>query len=151
MLQSPIDGVVTRMSATLGASVDPGATACRDLRSHHALDILLSVTPTEAARVHPGAKTTLSAGQSGVGEPLGVGTVIDVSGTIDSATRSVTVRVQAPTTRRPLRVGETVFGAIAVVYHVGGDRHSRRSARAGGRQSSRCSSSTRTASRTRAR
>jgi hypothetical protein len=33
---------------------------------------------------------------------------------VDTATRSVAVRVQAPTTTRPLRIGETVFGAIAV-------------------------------------
>jgi membrane fusion protein (multidrug efflux system) len=40
--------------------------------------------------------------------------VTDLSGTVDTATRSVTVRVQAASTRRPLRIGETVFGAIAV-------------------------------------
>ena len=118
IIKSPIDGVVTRMSATLGASVDP-AQPLVEISDPTKLDILLSVTPTDAARVHPGAKTTLSAGQSAVGEPLGYGTVIDVSGTIDSLTRSVNVRVQAPTTRRMLRIGETVFGAIAVASRPG--------------------------------
>ena len=79
-----------------------------------ALDILLSVTPTDAARVRPGAKVAMSAGQTATGEPLGVGSVVDVSGTVDSTSRTVAVRVQAPTTRRPLRIGETVFGAISV-------------------------------------
>ena len=37
-----------------------------------------------------------------------------VIGVVDTTTRSVAVRVQAPTTRRPLRISETVFGAIAV-------------------------------------
>jgi membrane fusion protein (multidrug efflux system) len=112
-LKSPIDGVVTRMSATLGASVDP-AQPIVEISDPRALDVLLSVTPTDAAHVRPGAKVSLSAGQSANGESLGVGSVADVAGTIDSATRSVAVRVRAPTTRRPLRIGETVFGAIAL-------------------------------------
>jgi membrane fusion protein (multidrug efflux system) len=112
-IRSPISGVITRMSATLGASVDP-AQPLVEITDPRALDILMSVTPTDAARVRPGARTTLSAGQSASGEPLGVGSVVDISGIVDSTTRSVAVRVQAPTTRRPLRVGETIFGAIAV-------------------------------------
>jgi membrane fusion protein (multidrug efflux system) len=48
------------------------------------------------------------------GERLGVGTVVDVAAAVDTTTRSVAVRVQAATTTRPLRIGETVFGLIAV-------------------------------------
>lgn len=113
ILRSPIAGIVTRMSATLGAAVDP-AQPLVEISDPSALDVLLSVTPTDAARVRSGAKVSLSAGQSASGEPLGVGTVVDISGTVDSTSRSVAVRVQAPTTRRPLRIGETVFGAISV-------------------------------------
>jgi len=113
VLRSPIAGVVTRMSATLGAAADP-AQPLVEVADPSALDVLMSVTPTDAARIRPGAKVTLSAGQSANGEPLGVGTVMDVSGTVDSTNRSVAVRVQAPTTVRPLRIGETVFGSIAV-------------------------------------
>ncbi|MGE5732749.1 MAG: efflux RND transporter periplasmic adaptor subunit [Gemmatimonas sp.] len=113
ILRAPIAGIVTRMSATLGASVDP-AQPLIEISDPSALDVLLSVTPTDAARVRPGAKVSLSAGQTASGEPLGVGSVVDISGTVDSASRSVAVRVQAPTTRRPLRIGETVFGAISV-------------------------------------
>jgi RND family efflux transporter MFP subunit len=112
VLRSPIDGVVTRMSATMGATADP-AQPLVEIADPKSLDVLLNVTPTDAARVQPGAKVTLSAGQSASGEPLGVGTVIDIAATVDSATRSVPVRVEAPTTRRPLRIGETVYGAIA--------------------------------------
>src|SRR6185503_5403676 len=103
-LRSPISGVITRMSATLGASVDPAAPLV-EITDPTALDILMSVTPTEAGRIRVGAKAALSAGQSLEGEALGIGSVVDVSGTVDSTTRSVAVRVQAPTTRRPLRVG----------------------------------------------
>jgi cobalt-zinc-cadmium efflux system membrane fusion protein len=113
VLKSPIAGVVTRMTAAIGGSVDP-AQPLVEIADPRALDVLLSVTPTEAARVQPGMKVALSAGQSAAGEPLGVGTVADISGTVDTTTRSVAVRVQAPTTRRPLRIGETIFGAIAV-------------------------------------
>ena len=113
VLAAPIAGVVTQMSATIGASVDP-AQPLVSIADPTAVDVVLSVTPTEAARVHSGMKVSLSAGQSAAGEPLGVGTVAEVSGTVDTATRSVAVRVQAPTTRRPLRIGETVYGAIAV-------------------------------------
>ena len=113
ILRSPITGIVTRMSATIGASVDP-AQPLVEVSDPSALDVLLSVTPTDAARVRPGGKVALSAGQSASGEPLGVGSVVDISGTVDSTSRSVAVRVQTPTTRRPLRIGETVFGAISV-------------------------------------
>ena len=112
-LRAPIGGVVTRMSATIGAAADPSQPLV-EIADPSALDILLTVTPSDAGRVRPGAKVNLSAGQSASGEPLGIGTVVDVGGTVDSATRGVTVRVQAPTTRRPLRIGETVFGQIAI-------------------------------------
>lgn len=112
-LRTPIGGVVTRMNATIGAAADPSQPLVQ-IADPSALDILLTVTPTDAGRVRPGAKVNLSAGQSASGEPLGVGAVADVGGTVDSATRGVTVRVQAPTTRRPLRIGETIYGQIAV-------------------------------------
>ena len=113
IIKAPISGVVTRMSATIGAPVDP-AQPIVEISDPSALDVLLSVTPTDAGRVHSGSKVTLTAGQSAAGEPLGVGSVVDVAAAVDTTTRSVAVRVQAPTTRRPLRIGETVFGAIVV-------------------------------------
>jgi RND family efflux transporter MFP subunit len=113
IIKSPISGVVTRMSAALGASVD-AAQPLVEVSDPSALDILLSVTPSDAARVRPGARVALSAGQSAGGEPLGIGGVADVSATVDSATRSVAIRVQTTTTRRPLRIGETVFGSISI-------------------------------------
>jgi RND family efflux transporter MFP subunit len=115
-LHAPIAGIVTKMSATLGATADPSQPLV-EISDPTALDVLMNVTPTEAARVRTSAKVALSAGQSASGEPLGIGVVADISGTVDSASRSVAVRVRAPTTRRPLRIGETVFGAITVAVH----------------------------------
>jgi RND family efflux transporter MFP subunit len=113
VLKAPIGGVVTKMNGTLGAMVDPSQPLV-EIADPTAVDVLLAVTPTEAGRVRKGAKVMLTAGQSAGGELLGVGAVADLSSTVDTATRSVTVRVQAPTTRRQMRIGETVFGAIAV-------------------------------------
>ena len=111
ILKSPIAGVVTRMSATLGAAADPSQPLV-EVSDPKTLDVILGVTPTDAARVQRGARVELSAGQSAGGEPLGIGAVTDISATVDSTSRSVPVRVQAATTRRPLRIGETIFGAI---------------------------------------
>jgi membrane fusion protein (multidrug efflux system) len=116
ILESPISGVVTKLNATLGASVDP-AQPLVEVADPTSLDILLNATTTDAGRTLPGAKVTLTAGSTATGEPLGVGTVVDVAAMIDSAARGVAVRVQAAATRRPLKIGETVFGAVAVVTH----------------------------------
>src|SRR5207237_2848502 len=79
--------------------------------------ILLNVTANDAARLRPAAKVTLAAGQNATGDPLGIGSVVDIGGSVDTSSRSVNVRVQAPTTRRPLRISETIYGQIAVAVH----------------------------------
>ena len=116
VLRSPIAGVVTRLTAVLGASVDVNQPLV-EVADPSALDIVFTVTPTEAARVRPSATVSLSAGQKGGGDPLGSGTVFQVSAAVDSATRGVSIRVRAPSTRRPLRIGETIFGQIVVATH----------------------------------
>ncbi len=115
-LTSPINGVVTRLTAVLGASVDVNQPLV-EVADPSALDIVFTVTPGEAARVKPGAPVTLSAGQKSGGEPIGSGTVFQVAASVDTATRGVSVRVRAPGTKRPLRIGETVFGQIVVGDH----------------------------------
>lgn len=116
VVRSPLGGVVTKMTAVLGATADV-AQPLVEVADPAALDILLNVTPNDAGRIRRGAKVTLSAGQNATGEPLGIGSVVDVGGTVDTASRSVSVRVQAPTTRRPLRISETIYGQIAVAVH----------------------------------
>jgi len=110
-IASPIAGVITRVNASVGTTADP-ATVLVEVADPSALDIIFSVTPTQAGQVRVGATVSLSAGQNAAGEPLGVAKVVDVGGIVDTATRGVTLRAQAPTTRRPLRIGETVFGQI---------------------------------------
>ncbi len=113
-IRSPISGVVTRLSTSLGASVDPSQSLV-EVSDPLATDVLLSVTPTDAARVRTGMRVTLNAGQASTGEPLGSGEVSEVAGTVDTTTRSVEIRVSASAPRRVLRIGETVYGSIAIV------------------------------------
>jgi len=116
VLHAPISGVITRLNAPLGAQVDIGQPIV-EVADLGALDIIFNVSPSDAARIASGASVTLSAGESAKGEPLGVGHIIDVGGAVDSTTRSVAVRAQAPPTARALRIGETIFGEIATAVH----------------------------------
>ena len=111
VLRSPISGVVTRLDAPIGASIDVSQPVV-EVADLNALDIIFNVSPTDAARIAPGASVTLSAGESAAGERLGVGRINDVGGTVDSTTRSVAVRAQAPSGSRALRIGETIYGEI---------------------------------------
>lgn len=115
-VRSPISGVVTMLNAPLGASVDITQPIV-EVADLNALDIIFNVSPSDAARIAAGASVTLSAGESAKGEPLGIGNITGVGGTVDSATRSVAVRALAPPIARALRIGETIFGQIATSVH----------------------------------
>lgn len=116
-LRSPLNGSVTKLNATLGSFVDANQQLV-EVTDTRALDLILTTTPTDAAKIHTGAPVRLAAGQSATGEALGGGSVASISATVDSATRGVAVKVRATATPRPLRVGETIFGEIAVGTHT---------------------------------
>ena len=111
VLRAPFDGIVTRMDAALGASVDASQLLV-EVADPSALDIVLRVTSGDAARIRPRAVVRLSAGEGARGETLGTGTVLEVAGAVDSSTRTVSVRVRGRSLTRALRIGETVFGEI---------------------------------------
>lgn len=113
VVRAPFSGVITRMNASIGASADVNQPLV-EIADLNALDIVFNVAPADAAHMAPGAAVTLSAGANAGGEPLGVGRLVSVGGTVDSATRSVEVRAQAPAGARPLRIGETIFGQITM-------------------------------------
>jgi membrane fusion protein, heavy metal efflux system len=113
VLRSPVAGVVTRMSAVLGASADAGQTLV-EVADPSAFDAVLSLGPAESGDVHAGAHVVLSAGEKPGGESLGTGTVASVAATVDSTARSVAIRVSLKTPRRSLKLGESVYGEIAV-------------------------------------
>ena len=116
-LRAPLAGVVTRQSAMLGASVDATQTLVEvaDLTS---LDVMLTFSPADAARVKIGALTALYAGASASGDPVSSGRVGDISAAVDSASRGVLVRVAVGERKRQLRIGETLFGRVGVSEHA---------------------------------
>jgi membrane fusion protein (multidrug efflux system) len=113
VLRSPVSGVVTKMTAVLGAPADAGQVLV-EVADPSAFDVVLSLGPTEAADVHPGSRVTLAAGEKTGGEPLGTGTVASVGATLDTTSRSVGIRVSLTSPKRSLRLGESVYGEIAI-------------------------------------
>jgi RND family efflux transporter MFP subunit len=110
-LRAPLAGAVTRMNAVLGAAVDASQPLVA-IADPWALDILLTVSPAEAAQIHEGNPVTVSAGEGATGEPLGQGAVSGVAAIVDSVSRAVAVRARLERPGRPLRIGESVFGRI---------------------------------------
>src|SRR3989475_614451 len=116
-LRAPLAGVVTRMSAVLGASVDPSQPLV-EVADPAALDIVFNVTPPEAGAMHGGDSVTVKAGEGAGGESLGAGVVTTVGAAVDSVSRAVPVRARIARPARPLRIGESVFGAIVTAVHA---------------------------------
>lgn len=113
VLRSPVGGVVTRMTAVLGSPADASQVLV-EIADPSAFDVALSMGPAEAGAVHPGARVTLTAGEKAGGESLGAGTVASVGAALDTASRSVPIRVNVTSPARTLRLGESVYGMIAV-------------------------------------
>lgn len=112
VLRSPVSGVVTRMTAVLGAPADAGQVLV-EVADPSAFDVVLGLGATEASAVLPGARVNLSAGQTTGGEPLGTGVVASVGVAVDTGSRAVPVHVTVTSPRRALRLGESVYGVIA--------------------------------------
>ena len=119
-LRAPIAGVVTRMTAVLGGSVDASQMLV-EVADPVALDILFNVSPAEAGRIRTGDTLTLTSGEGTRpgGESLGAATVVSVAAAVDSASRAVAVRARlGHATTRVLRIGESVFGRIVTGVHA---------------------------------
>lgn len=116
-LRSPIEGVVTRLTATLGSNVD-GTAALVEVADPRFIDIVLNVSAAEAAQLTIGAPVTLTSGAAEGADTLGTGVVTTIAGAIDSVSRTVAVRVGAPKTVRALRIGESVNGRITLEQRV---------------------------------
>jgi RND family efflux transporter MFP subunit len=117
-LRSPISGVVTRLTAVLGQSVD-AAQPLVEVADPESLDIVLAVAPAQAARIHAGDSVKLAAGSNAGGEPLGRGIVTSVALAMDSATRTIMIRTRLAHPDRALRIGETIYGLIDVALRKG--------------------------------
>jgi len=110
-LRAPLGGVVTRMTAVLGASVDATQPLVQ-VADPEALDVVFNVSPAEAAEIRDRDSVSLSAGETLRGDPLGAGVVTGVAAAVDSLSRAVAVRVRLRRSERPLRIGESVFGRL---------------------------------------
>ncbi len=116
-IRSPIDGVVTRVSALLGAGVDAGQPLV-DVTDVSALDIALTLSVSDAERVKAGQQVVLRAGSDATGAAIATGRVVNVAGAVDSASLGVTARVELPGATSAVRIGETVFGRVMVGEHA---------------------------------
>lgn len=112
-LKSPIAGVVTRVNAVMGASVDP-SQAVVAVADPNALDLVFGLSVDAAGHVHAGDSLLALAGEQGTGDTLGPGRVQEVGVAVDSVSRTVMARAHLTHGRRALRIGETVFARIAV-------------------------------------
>jgi RND family efflux transporter MFP subunit len=111
-LRAPITGVVTRMNAVVGASVDPAQVVVA-VADPEALQLQLQLSPADAASVRPGAAVTFFDSDAPSASQVGRGLVATVGAAVDSVTRSVPIRVRVVSTSRPLRLGETLSGQVA--------------------------------------
>ena len=117
VLRAPIAGVVTRVAAVLGASADAGA-ALVEVADPSVLDVVLTLAPGDAGRVRTGQAVSFFAGAAASGAPVATGHVVDVAAVVDTASRGVAARVAVGDAKRRLRIGETLFGRVAVAEHA---------------------------------
>ena len=110
-IRSPIAGVVTQVTAVLGATADP-AQALVQVADGDVLDLVLTLPPAQAAMLHAGARVELL-GEGKGASALGEGTTTTIGGVVDSATRAVIVRAAVRRSVRRLQIGETVAVRIS--------------------------------------
>jgi RND family efflux transporter MFP subunit len=115
-LRSPIDGVVTRLNAVLGASADP-AQVMVEVSDPSAVDAILVLSPADASRAKVGDLVQLHAGAAASGAALATGRVADISAAVDTASRGVPARIEITSGAGAVRIGQTLFGRIAVAEH----------------------------------
>ena len=115
-IRSPFAGVVTRLTAAVGASVDAGQPLV-EITDPSVLDVVLPVSPAVAGRIRHGQRVDLLGGTGQDTARIGVSQVADVSAIVDSLSRSVSVRLTLLSSSRVLRIGETVFARVMVAQH----------------------------------
>jgi len=113
VLRAPIAGVVTQVTATLGATADP-AQALVQVADVSALDFTFSVMPAQAARMRRGALVTLFEDSRASSSAIAEATIVAVGGAVDSASRAVIARAELKHASRTLQIGETLTARIAV-------------------------------------
>jgi RND family efflux transporter MFP subunit len=113
VLRSPISGVVSRVDAALNAMADP-AQPLVEVVDPRGLQLVFSVPPDQAGRIHPGTEVRVSSGRAGSGGLLGTGRVTGISAVIDTVSGSVDVRATLVNPLGGLFAGEDVSGLFTV-------------------------------------
>ena len=118
-LRAPLAGVVTRMSAVLGESVDAGQTLV-EVADPTALDVVFNVSPAEAARIQVRDTVYLRIGEATGADDVGSAEITSVALAVDSASRAVAIhaRLIESSPARALRIGESVAGHIVTGVHA---------------------------------
>jgi RND family efflux transporter MFP subunit len=117
-LRAPLAGVVTRMTAVLGAAVDANQPLV-EVADVAALDVVFNVSPGQAAQIQTRDSVHVTAGEGEGSEAVGQGSVTAVGAAVDSSSRAVAVRARIGRPARPLRIGESLFGRIVTAVHAG--------------------------------
>ena len=116
-LTAPIAGVVTRLTAVLGANVDVGQLLV-EITDTQSLDVQLFLSPSAAAKVRSGQNVAFREASAEDAPTVAEGKVVDVSAVVDSASRGVMVRVALQGAKRTLRLGESLYGQIPTATHA---------------------------------
>ena len=116
-MRAPIAGVVTRMNAVLQGGADPSQPLV-EIADPSVVDIVLSLSPSDAGRVRSGMAVAIYSGAAAAGTAVAHGRVADVAAAVDSTSRGVATRVAVGDFARPLRLGETLFGRVGVAEHT---------------------------------
>jgi membrane fusion protein (multidrug efflux system) len=115
-LRAPLSGVVAGLDVALGQPVDANEPLVTVLDPSR-LEIMFHVSPEAAARITAGSKVELTTGAKTTASWVGSGVVRGISAVLDSASRSVEIRVSPVGRTRILRAGEEVAGGITVATH----------------------------------
>ena len=115
-LRAPMAGVVTRLSAVMGASVEPSQSLV-EVADVSLVDVVLTVSPADAMRVHSGQSVSLMINAGAAAEPVAMARVADVSPAVDTMTRGVAVRAEVSSGAGALRIGSTLTGRILTAEH----------------------------------
>lgn len=119
-LRAPVSGIVSRLTAVLGATVDP-AQPLVEVVNPDALEVRLALTAADAAAVRSGATVTLlTPSAAGAGsDSLGVARVTTIAPMVDSASGTVEVRAGIVSHTRLPRLGESVEAHVLLGTHAG--------------------------------
>jgi RND family efflux transporter MFP subunit len=115
-LRSPIDGVVTRLNAVMGANADPTQVMV-EVADPSVVDAILVLSPADASRAKVGDMVELHAGAAASGAAIAKGRVADISAAVDTSSRGVPARIEITSGAGAVRIGQTLFGRIAVAEH----------------------------------